>query len=190
MTKPVIIVVDMLKDNINADSRHSMGEEGRKIIPNIQRALSSAREKGIPIIFANDSFLPGDFLFKSKMKPHCLRGTEGAEVIDDLNPNDGDLMLPKRRMSAFFKTDLDMTLRTLGVDTIAICGVSTQGCVFTTAFDGLANDFYTIILEDCCAAARKSDHETIINMLHSTPLEPLLKTMSLSEFMDSISQAD
>ena len=187
--KPAIIVVDMIKDNVDIGAPYSMGEEGRKIIPNLQRLISSAREMGIPVIFANDSFLPNDFLFKGKIKPHSIRGTEGAEVIDELEPVDTDIVLPKRRMSAFFKTDLDMTLRTLDVDTIVVCGISTQVCVLTTAMDGLANDFRVVLLEDCCACASRADHETVIGLLRRPGFAFLLSVVTSEEFLDSLRTA-
>ena len=179
MLKVAIIVVDMLKGNISANSPY------RRIIPNIQRLLSSARERGMPVIFANDSFMPGDFLFKSKMKPHCLRGTEGEQVIDELKLYDCDIIVPKRRLSAFFRTDLDITLRTLKVETIAVCGITTPGCVLTTVFDGFSNDFMVIVLEDCCAAAKQQHHEAIVNILRKMPLAPLLSVMGSDEFLES-----
>ncbi len=188
MTKPAVIVVDMLKDNIDVDSPHSMGEEGRKIIPNIQKLVRSAREKNIPVVFANDSYLSSDFLFKGRMKPHCLQGTTGARVIAELEPCEGDILLPKRRISAFFKTDLDRTLRSIGVDTIIISGISTTACVLSSVLEGFENDFYVIVLEDCCACVRKTDHENAIKVLRSLtfPLDPLLKIMILDEFLVSI----
>ena len=179
MAKLAVIVVDMLKGNISADSPY------RRIIPNLQRLVSSARQRDIPVIFANDSFMRGDFLFTGKMKPHCLRGTEGEQVVDELKPHDGDIVVPKRRLSAFFRTDLDITLRTLGVDTIAVCGIATPGCVLTTVFDGFSNDFSVIVLEDCCAAAQQPHHEAIVNILREMPLAPLISVMNLDEFLYS-----
>jgi nicotinamidase-related amidase len=187
MSQPAIVVVDMLKDNVDLDSPYGIGDEGRKIIPNIQRLLKFAREKNIPVVFANDSFLPDDFLFKGRLKPHCIQGTVGAEVIDELKPHQGDLILPKRKMSAFFKTGLEDTLRARGVDTIVVCGISTPGCVMSTAIDALMNDFYVLVLEDCCAAPRRPEHENAIKVLRSAhiPLGPLFNVMTLEKFMSS-----
>ena len=117
---PAIVIVDMLKDNVAPGAPFSIGEEGQRIIPNLQRLLAFVRERNCPVVFANDSFMENDFLFQSVMKPHAIRGTAGAEVIDELKPQDSDIILPKRRFSAFHKTDLDTTLRELGVDTIEI----------------------------------------------------------------------
>jgi nicotinamidase-related amidase len=183
MSKPVVIVVDMLKDNVDADSPYRIGDEGRLIIPNIQQLLKFAREKSIPIVFANDSYLPADFLFKGRMKPHCIQGTRGAEVIDEFETQKDDIILPKRRMSAFFKTGLEDDLRARNVDTVIVCGISTGACVMTTAMDAFMNDFYVIIAEDCCAARTRPDHESAVHVLRSlhVPLGPLFEIMTLEE---------
>lgn len=188
MSKPAVVIVDMLKDNVDIDSRHSIGEEGRKIIPNLQRLTAAARGKGIPVIFANDSYLPDDFLFKGRMKPHCIQGTRGAEVIDELKPQESDIVLPKRHISAFFKTNFDRMLRDMDVDTIIVGGISTAACVLSTALDGFSNDFYVVVLEDCCACPRPEEHKNAIKLFQglNRPLHPLLKTMKLDEFIKSL----
>ena len=152
--KPAIIVVDMLKDNIKEGSRHPITVEARSILPNLQKLLSESRKRNFPVIFACDSFLKEDFIFKGKMKVHSLRGTKGSEVVDELRPEPTDTVLPKRRFSAFFKTDLDQTLRVLDVDTIVVTGMTTEVCVLMTAMDGLCHDFSAILLEDCTASSR------------------------------------
>jgi nicotinamidase/pyrazinamidase len=184
MSKQAIVVVDMLKDNIDVDSPYKIGDEGRRIIPPLQKLLGFARENNMPVVFANDSYLPDDFLFKGRMKPHCIQGTRGAEVIDELMPQEGDIILPKRRMSAFFKTGLEDTLRSLNVDTVVVSGISTTACVMTTAMDAFMNDFYVIVIEDCCAAPRRPEHESGIKVMQSLhiPLGRLFEIMTLDEF--------
>lgn len=184
MNKPAIVVVDMLKDNIDVDSPYKIGEEGRRIITFIRKLLEFARKNNMPVVFANDSYLPDDFLFEGRMKPHCIQGTRGAEVIDELQPQAGDIILPKRRMSAFFKTGLEDTLRSCNVDTIVVCGISTTACVMTTAMDAFMNDFYVIVVEDCCAAPRRPEHESAIKVMQSLhiPLGRLFEIMTLAEF--------
>ena len=186
MRKPAVIVVDMLKDNIDIDSPYRIGDEGRLIIPNIQRLLGFSRERNIPVVFANDSYLASDFLFKGRMKPHCIQNTKGAEVIDELKPQENDIMLPKRRMSAFFKTGLEDILRDRGIDTVLVCGISTTACVMTTAMDAFMNDFYVIVVEDCCAARRRSEHESAVNVLQSLhiPLGLLFEIVPLDDLKD------
>ena len=185
--KPAIIVVDMLKDNLKESPRNPFLQEGRAIIPNLQRLLGESRKKGFPVIFGCDSFLEGDFIFKGRMKVHALRGTKGAEVVDDLKPEPTDMILPKRRFSAFFKTDLDQTLRMLGVDTIVVTGITTEVCVLMTVMDGLSHDFSVIILEDCSASRKREFHQGCLNLYRDFALYPLLRIMTLSDFLKEIS---
>ena len=181
--KPAIIVVDMVKDNIKEGSRHPITLEARSILPNLQRLLEEGRKRGFPVIFACDSFLKDDFIFKGRMKVHSLRGTEGSEVVDELRPEPTDIVLPKRRFSAFFKTDLDQTLRVLGVDTIIVTGITVEVCVLMTAMEGLCQDFSAIILEDCTASKSKEMHQACLNLYRGFALYPLLRVMTLEEFL-------
>jgi nicotinamidase/pyrazinamidase len=185
--KPAIIVVDMLKDNLKESSRNPYYQEGKGIIPNLQKLLREGRKRGLPIIFACDSFLEGDFIFKGRMKVHSIRGTEGAEVVDDLKPHPTDIILPKRRFSAFFKTDLDQTFRVLGVDTIIVTGITTEVCVLMTAMDGLSHDFSVILLEDCSASRTKEFHQGCLNLYRDFALSHLLRIMALDEFLKEVS---
>ena len=185
--KPAIIVVDMLKDNFKESPRNPYYQEGREIIPNLQRLLKEGRKRGFPVVFACDSFLEGDFIFKGRMKVHAVRGTKGAEVIDDLEPERTDIILPKRRFSAFFKTDLDQTLRTFGIDTIVVTGMTMEVCVLMTAFEGLCQDFSVIILEDCTASRSKELRQGCLNLYRENILDPLLRIMTLDEFLKEMS---
>ena len=185
--KPAIIVVDMLKDNFKQSPRNPFLQQGGAILPNLQKLLEESRKKNVPIIFACDSFLKDDFIFKSRLKVHSIRGTKGAEVIDDLKPEPTDMVLPKRRFSAFFKTDLDQTLRMLGVDTLIITGMTTEVCVLVTAMDGLCHDFSVILLEDCSASRKKEFHQGCLNLYRDSTLYPLIRIMTLDEFLKEIS---
>ncbi len=104
-------------------------------------------------------------------------------MINELNIHPEDIVLPKRRFSAFFKTDLDITLRTLGIDTIAVAGLTTEICVLATALDGLCNDFYSVILSDCSATRSRDIHETIISAYARFPAYPTLRVRTAEEFL-------
>lgn len=180
--KTAVIVVDMLKDHLREGNHPVALDQAKSIIPNINRLTALARRNNLPVIFANDSFLPGDFIFQGLMKEHALRGTEGAQVIDELGPGAGDVQLPKRRFSAFFKTDLDQTLRLQGVGGVAIAGINSHWCVLHTALDALANDFCAFIISDCCASFRADVHETTMNLYRKSPLHPLFQVLTTAEF--------
>jgi nicotinamidase/pyrazinamidase len=181
--KPAIIVVDMVKDNFHDEDHLPITAQARAMIPALNRLIEESRQREIPIIFACDSFLEGDFIFQGKMKAHSLRGTKGAEVLEDLDQAPSDIFLPKRRFSAFFKTDLDMTLRLLQIDTVAVTGIATHFCVLTTALDALCHDFRAVILEDCSAAPTPEMHQRTLDNYRRNPLYPLLRVMDSAAFL-------
>lgn len=181
--RPAVVVVDMLVDNLHSGEHTPIGREGMAIVPAIRRVLVQCRASRVPVIYANDSFLPGDALFGGRMKPHALRGTAGADVIPEIAPEPGDHVVPKRRFSAFYKTDLDQTLRTLGVDTVAVAGITTPFCVLATALDALSLDFQAVILEDCSAAHKPEVHEACLGLYRKNALWPLLRVVTSGEFL-------
>jgi len=166
-----LIIVDMTEDNVE----EFVYGQCNKIIPVINYLSDKFRKNGDLVIFANDSFLKEDFLFKSKMKPHSLRFTKGSDVSHKLDLQNSDIILPKRRFSAFFKTDLDQTLRTFNVENVFVCGITSLFCVLATAYDSVCHDFYTTIVEDATTAHKDSIHSEMMNFLRRNPLQPLLE---------------
>ncbi|MFC1828138.1 cysteine hydrolase family protein [Thermodesulfobacteriota bacterium] len=182
--KPALIIVDMLKDTFEKHPDAFISKEALKFVPIVNRLSGMFREKGFPVIFSCDSFLEDDFIFQGKMKPHSIKGTEGAKVIDQLNKETSDIVSEKRRFSAFFKTDLNKTLRDLGCDTVVVVGISTHICVLTTVLDAVALNFKAVLLKDCCTAHTPEVHNSTIQIYEKTPLYPLIKIMSSDEFID------
>ncbi len=185
--KPALIIVDMLKDTFHKHPEASITKEAVKFVPTINRLSSLFRNNGWPVIFSCDSFLEDDFIFQGKMKPHSIRGTDGATVIDELEKEPGDIVSEKPRFSAFFKTGLDQTLRTLDCDTVVVAGIATPICVLTTVVDAVACDFKAILLKDCCAAHKPEYHDWTTRIYENTPIYPLIKVMSSAEFIDELS---
>lgn len=171
----------MLEDNLGQE-RTGKREEERIIAP-VAVFLKECRNLSIPVIFACDSFLQDDFIFRGRMKPHAIRGTNGTRPIAELEPQASDIILEKRRFSAFFKTDLDQTLRTLHVDTVAVGGINTHFCVLATAFDAFCHDFTTIILEDMSAAYKREIHQAFVDAYRFSAIYPIFRVMKSHEFL-------
>jgi nicotinamidase-related amidase len=180
---PALLIIDMVKDNFDPRANLPITPPAREIIDPINRLIGDFRQNRWPVIFATDAYHRQDFIFKGRMKPHALAGTEGAEVIDELDRQAEDLWLPKPRFSAFFSTGLEQILRDKGVTLCAVAGVATHFCVLTTALDALCHDFKAVLLADCCAAPFQSIHEHILNIYRRNPLYPLLKVASSAEFI-------
>jgi nicotinamidase-related amidase len=178
--KPAVVIVDMLEDTYGSQGRPTP-DQAAIVAP--CAPPGAVRRLAVPVIFACDSFLEGDFIFNGRMKPCAIRGTEGSRVAAVLEPEESDIVLPKRRFSAFFKTDLDQTLRTMGVDTIAIGGINTHFCVIATAIDAICHDFHTFILEDMSAAPKREIHEHFMDAYRKSAIYPLFRVGTAEEFL-------
>jgi len=183
---PALLIIDMVKDNFDESKRLPLTGFAKAIIKPINDLIARFRKNGWPIVFSTDAFEEDDFIFKGKMKPHSIRGTKGAEVIDELDKRPEDLWLPKPRFSAFFKTDLDKWLKKRGVTMCAVAGITTNFCVLATVMDSICYDFKTVLLEDCCVAATKQIHLNILNCYRKNPLYPLFKICTSLELIKEL----
>ena len=183
-----LLIVDMIRDNVKTDKHDHLSVEGTKIIPNIVELADAFRRCHAKVIFACDSFMEGDFIFQGRMQPHAIRGSGGDQPIPELGMQPSDLYLPKRRLSSFYKTDLDQTLRTWGVDTAVVCGIVTYGCVLLTAMDAIQNDFKSVIVSDASACPKPSHHQATLDLYSGTPLDPLMRVLTVSEMIEELEQ--
>jgi len=168
-----IVVVDLQKDNV--------GRFCREIIPNVQSLLKQAREKGHLVVFACDSRFPDDFIFKGGHPVRTVRGSDGARVIDELDPQPGEIIVEKRMLSGFFGTDLDFTLRHKGIETVIVCGVATWACVLKTVFDAAELGYKVLVPADCCASPSPEDHQAALRVFQALRvLEPSVEDVARS----------
>jgi nicotinamidase-related amidase len=184
--RPAVVVVDLLLDNVHGDPASPVARAALAIVPAVNRLLAAAHQHDWPVCFACDSFLPGDALFGGRMKPHALRGTPGAEPIPELDRRPTDEVLRKRRFSAFFKTDLDQTLRTRRVDTVLVAGIATNFCVLATALDAVCHDFHAVLVEDACAAAKPEWHDATLSCYRRNVLHPLLRVQTVEQVLADV----
>jgi nicotinamidase-related amidase len=178
---PALLIIDMVKDNFDAEKKLPLTPLARQIIAPLNHLIGVFRENRWPIVFSTDAFHREDFIFKGRMHPHSLAGSEGAEVVDELEKKADDLWLPKPKFSAFFQTDLARWLREKQVTLCAVGGISTHFCVLTTLMDAVCHDFKAVLLEDCSAAFPREAHERILNCYRRNPLYPLLRIASSSQ---------
>jgi nicotinamidase/pyrazinamidase len=155
--KTGLIVVDMLNDFVQ-DGGSLVVPVAKSLIPNQQELLTKARETGVYVIFLADNHQPDDDEFE-KWPPHAIRGTWGSRVIEPLSPQDEERVVPKRRYSGFFGTDLDLTLRERGIDTVVIVGVLTDICVMYTSADASARGYNVIIVSDATGSTSLENHQ-------------------------------
>jgi len=145
--KRALVVVDMIEDFVHEGGALYCGPSMAKIVPVIRRELARARSSAEPVVYLRDEHLPRDAEFQM-FPPHALVGTKGAEIVPELTPAKDDVVIPKRRYSGFFGTDLDITLRERGVDTLRLVGDCTNICVLYTAADARNLGYAVEVLEE------------------------------------------
>ncbi|HHT9155266.1 MAG TPA: cysteine hydrolase family protein [Candidatus Tripitaka sp. YC43] len=130
--------------------------KARGIIRNIRRELEKARRAGIPVIYCCDRHEPRDREFEV-WPPHAVRGTQGAEIIEELRPTKGEPVVAKKTYSAFYRTSLEKTLKRLGVKHLILTGVVTNICILYTAVDAYMRGYEITVPEDCVAGLKAGD---------------------------------
>lgn len=151
--RTAVLIVDMLRDF--CDPAGAMPLPDSDALYPVQNAIvRAARDKGAMIGWVVDAHRPGlrrdrEFL---KRAPHCIEGTPGVEIMPELDRQAGDFTFLKRRFSAFFGTDLDLTLRDNLIDTLVVFGVVTNICVRSTVHDAFFNGYQVVVPHDACAA--------------------------------------
>lgn len=156
--KPALLIVDMQNDFV-LPGAPAVIAGAYPTIPRIREILEYFRQAGLPVFHIVRSY-PSDgsdieitrrdeFL----SRPYVVPGTKGAEIVDDLTPVEGEIIITKSRFSGFFRTGLEERLRGLGIGQVIICGTQYPNCIRATAFDAISCDFPTTVITDAASAA-------------------------------------
>ncbi|MCL6584547.1 MAG: cysteine hydrolase [bacterium] len=163
--KKALLIIDMLNDFVNQGAPLEVPET-RRVIPAIQEEIARARQEGYPVIYVCDSHEPNDREFKRFGWPaHAVRGSLGAEVIDELKPSADDFVVEKTTYSGFYNTRLDDLLKTLGVDTLRLTGCVTHICIMFTASDAVLRGYEVEVVKNGVAGLAPEDHEAALRIM-------------------------
>jgi nicotinamidase-related amidase len=142
------------------------------MLANTRRLVDAARATGATIVHAPISYVSG--YRELALHPYGIlkavvdatafvKGEWGAEIVDVLAPQEGDVVLEgKRGLDAFATTNLDFILRGGGITTIALGGFLTNCCVESTMRTGYEKGYHVISLTDCVAAMSADEHDNAI----------------------------
>ncbi|GBD14241.1 Peroxyureidoacrylate/ureidoacrylate amidohydrolase RutB [bacterium HR25] len=162
--RSALVIVDMQNDFVK--------EEGKLVVPTaqatvpaIRRLLESARDRGAMVAYTQDTHLPGDPEFPI-WGEHCLLGSWGWEIIDELRPEPGELVIEKRRYDGFYGTNLEYDLRVRGIDTLVIVGTVANICVLHTAGSAALRWFNVVLARDGISALSDFDMEATLRQVH------------------------
>ena len=151
-----VLVVDMLKGFLEEGYPLYCGEQARRIIPRIGQLLQRELDKGSKVFFVCDRHDPDDLEFKM-FPPHCVAGTEEAEIIPELRSYNAEV-IPKQRFSCFYDTTLAERLEEIKPDKLIVCGVCTDICVMHTVCDARNRDYDVEVPTDCVASFNEEGH--------------------------------
>jgi len=133
----------------------SCGEAGWEAVGWIRTLLEAARPQGVPILYAvierKDRFDAGRWKDKipTITEASSLIGHRGTQSVEEIAPQEGDVVFSKRYASAFFGTPLMTYLNDLDVDTLIVTGCTTSGCVRATVADAFSFGFKVVVPEEC-----------------------------------------
>lgn len=153
-----LLIIDMQRDFVTAGSPLCVAGAAATV-PVIVELLRFCRQRGTTAIFhiVREYDPSGLDVERCRLEQFCrvpgaVRGTPGAEIVPELRPLPGEMVIVKPRFSAFFRTKLDLCLRRLGVDSLLIAGTQYPNCIRATVTDALSLDYRVTVLTDCCSA--------------------------------------
>ncbi len=178
-----MLIIDMQRDFL--DSAGYIAQTGvdvgilRAIIPQVSRLLSAARRCGIPVVHTREVHRP-DLSDLSAIKRRraagagapigslgplgrlLVRGEPGHDIIEELAPLAGEPVIDKPGFGAFYATDLELILRTAGIGSLALSGVTTDICVHSTLREAIDRGFDCVTVGDACAAGDPAIHDAML----------------------------
>ncbi len=156
---------------------------GPELVQRLVRAAEAARAAKIPVIHAMVGYRPGYPEISPNNKDFARFIDDARFQLDDpktaiaadLGPADGDIVVVKSRVGAFTGGDLDVILRSLGIDHLVLGGISTSGSVLTTVRESADRDFALTVLSDGCVDALAETHQFLTEKVF--PRQAVLKTV-------------
>ena len=168
--RAVVLSMDLQNDIVTNFVPTDPGLLGRA-----RRVLDAARGAGIPVIHVVVQFRPNypevadRGLFKMVRSMNRLtEGTEGAAIHAEVAPQPGDVVVTKRRVSAFAGSDLDCILRGMGRTHLILLGIATSGVVLSTVRQAADLDFEMNVVADCCADRDAEVHRVLTEKVFAT----------------------
>jgi nicotinamidase-related amidase len=183
-SRSAILIMDYQKAVVEG-----FATDQQALLERASQALARARAGGLKIIYVVVGFRPGypevsprNVNFNAVRQSGRFHGEAGTEVHPGVAPQNGDIIVTKRRVGAFQGTDLDMILRANDVETLVMFGIATSGVVLSTLRYAADADYRLIVLKDCC-----SDRDAEVHRVLTEKVFPRQATViSAAEFINAL----
>ena len=159
-----VVVVDCQNDFCHPDGK-LYSPASREIIPRLVRLVEKARAAGAKVFYTQDTHMPDDNWEFPIWGPHAIRGTWGWEIVDELKPREGDVVVQKPRYDAFYDSMLDHLLRMYGVRHLVIAGTVANICVLHTVAGAWMRTYRVVVPADAIAALNEFDYAATLRQL-------------------------
>jgi ureidoacrylate peracid hydrolase len=180
-----LIIVDMQNDFLHEKGfwrKHSQGSSIpassldllRKPIPHIKKIADLFRKNRKEVVYIytawekdySDVAIPlRRMADKAKEMGVLVRGSWGAQIIEELTPHESDHLVMKKAYGAFFQSSLDSVLRNLNIKTLIMTGIATNFCVETTSREAVAYGYNVILLSDATATYDPEGHQATLKVI-------------------------
>ena len=201
---PALLVIDMQNGFLSKGGSYDlMGinvSKYRDVVSSLKRLITLCRKEKIPIFYSqavreesgidlltrSHRILPKSRSERIKRRPICIRGSWDAEIVEELKPSLDDHVVIKRRDSVFQDTEVEVWLRSLGIDSIIFSGIDTSICVESSLRDAF-NHGYDVVLISDATASNNQDHykSTLDNIRNYYGL-----VMNLDEFVGNFAKIE
>lgn len=153
------------------DRMVKMVKDGPRFIELLSKAIENARDNNIPVIYVVVGFRKGypevspenkAFSMFRKNESFSFDTEEAARVYSSVAPKPGDVVVTKKRVSAFTGSDLEVVLRSLGIRRLTLSGIATSGVVLSTVREAADKDYGLTVLSDGCADGDEEVHRVLM----------------------------
>ncbi|MCI0553714.1 MAG: cysteine hydrolase [Anaerolineae bacterium] len=149
------------------------------LLQQFAHTIEAARTAHVPVIYVTVRWRPGGVdvsprnRFISALAPRggFFEGDTTAAIDERLAPQDGEVVVTKRRVGAFSGSDLELVLRSQNIDTLVLTGIGTSGVVLSTLIEAAEMDYRLIVLKDCCGDASQEVHQFLTEKIFPTQSE-------------------
>lgn len=165
MKQPVLLVIDLLNDFLDSWPK----ADRDRLLHSTNQLITLMRASHRPVIWVRQEFEPDLHDAFAEMRAKgiriTIRGTRGAQMPSELNVDPADIVIIKKRYSAFFGTNLDQRLADLQVGAVILAGINTHACIRMTAIDAYQRDIPVILAADCIGSYDREHHDISVHYM-------------------------